>query len=60
MTRPPRSSRSNVVLTDMAGLLCWFRPIVPANYEVCFVFSYSNYHAIDCNKFVQHRQGQSG
>jgi hypothetical protein len=47
------------VLTDMVDLLSFSAAGPPANYEVHFVFSYSNYHAIDCIKFMQPRQGQS-
>jgi hypothetical protein len=48
------------VLTDMADLLSFSAAGPPANCEVCFAFSYSNYHAIDCIKFMQSKQGQSG
>jgi hypothetical protein len=43
----------------MVDLLSFSAAGPSANYEVCFVFSYSNYHAIDCIKFVQLIQGQS-
>jgi hypothetical protein len=40
-----------VVLTDMDNLPC--RWLISVNYEVCFVFSYTNIHGIDSIKFMQ-------